>query len=84
MEDILGEIFRGFLRVIGYILAEIFFWTICYWLGWPICKLFSFGRYPKTTDIIYFGEKGRSGFWCAATGLIVIIVLSLFFLGAFG
>lgn len=79
MDDLIGEIGRGFLRGIGYILAEIFFGTICYWIGWPICKILTFGRYPSSKQIVYLDDyNGRNqGFWCSAVGLIVLIIVSL-------
>ncbi len=83
MEDVLGEIGKGFLRGIGYLLADIFFWTICYWVGWPICKILTGGRYPRKSEVEYL-EQQHSGFWCAATGLVVIVSIVLFLLGAFG
>ena len=84
MEDVLVEIGKGFLRVIGYLLADIFFWTICYWVGWPVCKILTGGRYPKKSEVVYLGQKNHYGFWCAATGLVIIVSLVLFLLGAFG
>jgi hypothetical protein len=65
MEDILGEIAKGFFRGLGYIIAEIFFWFVCYWIGWPICKLLTLGAYPKpqktctlvTRRILVFGVQ---------------------------
>ena len=76
MDDFVGEVSRGFFRFIGYILAEIFFATICYWVGWPICKLITFGKYPSSRQIVYLDDYAgrRQGFWCAAVGLIVIIM----------
>lgn len=80
MDELIGEIGRGFLRGIGYILAEIFFGTICYWTGWPICKLITLGRYPSPKQTVYLDSyNGNShGFWCSATGLVVIVIASLF------
>lgn len=34
-------------RFIGYLLAEIIFGTLFYWLGWPWVKLLSLGQYPR-------------------------------------
>ena len=73
MEEILGEIGKGFFRGIGYILAEIFFWTICYWVGWPICKVLTLGSYPRKSNSMFLDEQGHNGFWCAVVGLLTII-----------
>ncbi len=83
MEDILGEVAKGFFRGLGYILAEVFFWFICYWIGWPICKLLTLGAYPKPQKKMYLGDTQRSGVWCPIVGLTVVLVTALYFLGVF-
>ena len=83
MEDILGEIGKGFLRAIGYLIAEIFYRTICYWIGWPICKIITFGKYPKAKNAVYFEERVDSIFWCCAIGLLTLIAVLLYFSGVF-
>jgi hypothetical protein len=83
MEDILGEIAKGFFRGLGYIIAEIFFWFVCYWIGWPICKLLTLGAYPKPQKNMYLGDTTHSGVWCPIVGLIVVLVTALYFLGVF-
>ena len=82
MDDIIGEIGRGFLRAIGYIIAEIVFGTVCYWIGWPICKLITFGKYPSSNQVVYLDDYNgnrENGFWCSAVGLIVLISSLLYF-----
>jgi len=83
MDDLIGEIGRGFLRGVGYILAEIFFGTICYWIGWPICKIVTLGRYPSSKQTVYLESYSgnNQGFWCSAVGLIVLIVVGLVAMG---
>lgn len=85
MENIFGEIGRAFIRGIGYILAEIFYGTICYWVGWPICKLVTFGKYPQSKQVVYLDDYSGSnkGFWCSAVGLITIIIVGLYLMGQF-
>jgi hypothetical protein len=85
MDDLISELGKGFFRVIGYILAEIFFGTICYWVGWPICKIATFGKYPSSNDVVYFEEYGKknNGIWCGLVGLITIIIAGLYFMGQF-
>jgi len=79
MEEILGEIGKGFFRGIGYILAEIFFWTICYWVGWPICKVLTLGSYPKKSDTMFLDGQSHNGFWCAVVGLLTIVGVIAFY-----
>ncbi|MGY8873002.1 MAG: hypothetical protein ACKVJE_21465 [Pseudomonadales bacterium] len=85
MDDIISEIGKGFFRGIGYILAEIIFGTICYWVGWPICKIVTLGKYPSSNQVVYLDEytNRNNGFWCSAVGLLAIILAGLYFLGQF-
>lgn len=85
MDDLVGDIVKGFFRGIGYILAEIFFRTVCYWIGWPICKAITLGHYPLSKQIVSLGEYGGNnrGFWCSAVGLVVLIFVSLLAAGQF-
>lgn len=79
MDNLFEEIVKGFFRGIGYILAEIFFGTICYWVGWPICKIFTLGRYPSSSQVVYFEDyKARNtGFWCSVVGLLTLLLFAL-------
>lgn len=85
MDDLIGEIGKGFFRGIGYIIAEIFFGTICYWVGWPICKVVTFGKYPSSEQLVYLEDYsgGNNGFWCSAVGLLVLVFVGLFLGGQF-
>ena len=73
MDGFVEEIGRGFFRVIGYILAEIFFRTVC------------LGKYPSASEVIYLNEhRSRAdGVLCAVVGLLALIVLALYLLGQF-
>ena len=83
MDDIFGEIGKGFIRGIGYILAEIFFNTICYWVGWPFCKVLTFGKYPKSRKSEYWDNDRLPETMCSLVGLSVLLVIGLYFLGIF-
>ena len=86
MDELIGELGRGFVRAIGYFLAEIFFGTICYWIGWPICKIVTLGKYPSSNRIVYLDDYNgnrENGFWCGAVGLIVLVLALLYFGGQF-
>jgi hypothetical protein len=85
MDDLIGEIGKGFFRGIGYILAEIFFGTICYWVGWPICKVITLGKYPSSNQVVYIEEYGKrnNGVWCSMVGLLALVFIGLYFMGQF-
>ncbi len=83
MDDLVEEVGKGFLRGVGYILAEIFFGTICYWVGWPICKLVTLGKYPSSSQVVYLEEyrAGNAGFWCSVVGLLTLLLSALYIVG---
>jgi len=85
MDGLIEEVAKGFLRGIGYILVEILFGTVCYWVGWPICKIVTVGKYPSSDQIVYLdnGYNRSKGFWCSGVGFLVILFTALFFAGLF-
>ena len=77
-DDIASSILKGFFRSIGYLLAEIFYGTICFWVGWPVCRLFSMGRYPKPRQLVYSVDNDDSGGCCSAVGLFFLVVFLIY------
>lgn len=75
MNHIIAEMGKFLLRGLAYLLADILFWTICYWLGWFICKLITFGRYPDKRHQAYQNQSKKAGFWCAAIGLLSVVAI---------
>lgn len=54
MEEAFEGLFKAVLRLVGllvrallWLIWEMFFEVIAWYVGWPICRLLSFGRYPK-------------------------------------
>jgi len=83
LDDLFEEIGRGFARGIGYIFAEILFKTICYWVGWPLCRLITLGRYPRDRKQILPDTFDTASFFCAALGFFVLVSLALCLAGEF-
>ena len=83
MDDLIGEIGKGFFRGIGYILAEVLFNFVFYYIGWPFCKLITFGRYPKPYNTDYLHTDARQGLLCSIVGMVVCILIGLYFAGQF-
>ena len=76
MDNLFEELLKGFFRGIGYILAEIFFGTICYWVGWPVCKLMTLGKYPKSSQVVYLeNTRSEHGWGCSVVGMLVLLIL---------
>ena len=76
--DEIGEVFfRVVLRGVGYVLVEILWNIVCYYVGLPIIKLVTLGKYPEQNPtvvqeavtsivgcmIIVLGMMWLVGFW---------------------
>ncbi|NVK58033.1 MAG: hypothetical protein HWE26_20750 [Alteromonadaceae bacterium] len=80
IEDIVTETGKGVVRGVGYLIAEVFFWRLCYVLGWPVCKIMTLGRYPRRVvreRAIFRAENTHTGFTCAAIGLLIFVAAVL-------
>jgi hypothetical protein len=42
--EVIIELLSTYVRVL---VVEILFGTVFYWVGWPLCKVVTFGRYPN-------------------------------------
>jgi len=78
MDDIIEEIGKGFLRGVGYLLVEILYGTICYWIGWPICRLLTLGNYPRDRSQPLPEKWTIESFLCSSVGFIVLIAVALY------
>ncbi|GGF79725.1 hypothetical protein [Alteromonas lipolytica] len=80
IEEMVSETGKGVFRGIGYLLSELLFWRLCYVIGWPVCKLVTFGRYPRRLHrerAIFRQHNAHTGFTCAAVGLLIVVALLL-------
>lgn len=77
MEDLFDDAIKPIFRVIWYLIYEIFFSTICYCIGWPVCKVLTLGRYPEKGAPVYFEHRDdQTGWPCSLVGLCVVIAVS--------
>jgi len=83
MDELIEEIGKGFLRGVGYLLVEILYGTICYWVGWPICRVLTLGRYPRDREQPLPEKWNAESFLCSSVGFIVLIVVALYLVDAF-
>ena len=69
----MDEIGSGFFRLIWGVVFEIFFLTVCYWIGWPVCKIITLGRYPATgSRAFYEHSSNEEGWLCSLVGLVTL------------
>ena len=44
MEEVVGVLFW----LVRILIIEILFYGVFYWIGWAVCKVFTFGKYPNS------------------------------------
>lgn len=84
IEEVVAQTGKSVFRGIGFVIAELFFWRLCFVIGWPVCKVLSLGKYPrkvKRERAIFRQEKVHTGFTCAAVGLLILLALMIVFSG---
>ena len=75
----LDDIFEGFLigigRAIGYILVELLFEIVFYYVGYPFVKIITLGSYPKprNRDNLLLETDTRQGQLTSVVGLLITI-----------
>lgn len=74
MDNVLETLAKGFLRGLALLVVEIIFGKLCYVLGWPVCKLLSFGKYPDTNGSVSQANQQRQAYWCSFVGLVVLLI----------
>lgn len=82
MENLSEDIFKGVLRLIGAF-CRLLFWLVidcgCYrlpwYLGWPLCRLLSFGRFPAEDISDYSRSSLGTRLLVALVGLLGIALL---------
>jgi di/tricarboxylate transporter len=80
MEQLIEEFFKGVFKALGYLLVEIFFSTLCYWVGWPVCKLMTLGKYPTSKQIVHidYYQQNSSSLWCSVVGFLVLLLICVY------
>jgi hypothetical protein len=74
MDNVLETLAKGLLRGLALLVVEIIFGKLCYVLGWPVCKLLSFGKYPDTNGSTSPSSQQRQAYWCSFAGLVVLLI----------
>ncbi|QTH62643.1 hypothetical protein J1N51_07580 [Psychrosphaera ytuae] len=75
MEDLADSFFKGIARAIGWLFVDLIFNFVFYYIGWPICKLVSFGKYPKPVNYDYLHTENRQGLLCSFVGFFACLLL---------
>ena len=69
----------GFLKLIWSVVWEFFFGTLCYFIGWPVCKLITLGRYPPSESSIDNAySRQKEGLPCTLVGFVTLVTIIVF------
>ncbi|MBZ9609975.1 hypothetical protein [Rheinheimera maricola] len=75
MDSVLEELAKGFFRALAYFVLEVFFGKVCYALGWPVCKVLSFGKYPSANQSVQSEGSSKQSYWCSFAGMVVLLAV---------
>jgi len=78
MEEIVESIFKGLGRAISYIVVQIIFEFLFYYIGWPFMKIITLGKYPKGKKSYGWHIESREGVLTSLLGLIVVVGVTIF------
>jgi phosphotransferase system glucose/maltose/N-acetylglucosamine-specific IIC component len=73
MEEAVG-LLLWFVRTL---IIEILFYTIFYWIGWAVCKVFTLGKYPQSMPSSNDKKKSTLVF---LVGMAVSIIIFMAFI----
>ena len=70
----------GLARFIGYVVSELIFGAVFYFIGWPSVKLATLGRYPVKGWL----SGSREETYVCCVGVVVFVIVLMAVLGQFG
>lgn len=77
MEELAEGVFKGLLRLLGGVVRLLLFlvWDLCFevvawYVGWPVCRVLSLGRFPKVPINAQEQESTLSGIFVSIVGLL--------------
>lgn len=85
MEDEIADgAFRGLLRLLSMLVRglvwfayEIVFETLCWYIGWPICRVLTFGKFPKEGIADHQDASGVAQAIVSMIGFVSLILLGI-------
>ncbi|UTW04941.1 hypothetical protein KDX31_08065 [Amphritea atlantica] len=80
MEEVVEGFFKVFLRLIGVVIRallwliwEMFFEVIAWYVGWPICRILSLGHHPEESINEHEQASSFQQFMVSVVGLLFLI-----------
>ena len=77
MEELLFLALRTFAGIFLWITVDFLFYTLCYYIGWAVCKITTLGRFPSNAPHkagLVKGFSDRNNF-VPTIGLLITIVM---------
>jgi len=74
IEDIAESLFRGIRRFVVSVFLELIFEYLCYFIGWPIVKIFTLGKYPKGLKLDFWLIYSNDSILTSCVGLVVLVL----------
>lgn len=80
MDGVIEGLVKAFARAVVYIVGQLIFEVIFYYVGWPFVKIMTLGRYPKGQTRNGWKSESHEGVWTSCVGVIVIAIGVVLFL----
>tara|TARA_R110002049_G_C8743173_1_gene527124 strand:+ start:61 stop:342 length:282 start_codon:yes stop_codon:yes gene_type:complete len=81
LEELAEGIVKSILRLIGVVIRSLIWliWELCFeiigwYVGWPICRAISFGYYPKESINDQEQVNHLSGFIVSLVGIVALLL----------
>lgn len=84
MEDLAEGALKGLLRIIGLVVRSIIWliWEFCFeeiswYIGWPVCRLITIGKLPRTPITERDNATHLTIFLVSMTGVLSLLTLGI-------
>lgn len=68
----------GAVRILLFLIIDLAFYELCWWVGFVICRIVTLGHYPESKDV---NDSQLNPIFVSTIGLISLLLLA-FGLGA--
>lgn len=85
MEELAESALKGILRLMGtgvrilvWLIWDLWFEIIAWYVGWPICRIISFGSAPREAIHQHEQAPGLTAFTVSLVGILALIAAATF------
>jgi hypothetical protein len=83
LEELAEGIVKSILRLLGVVIKALIWliWELCFeiigwYVGWPICRAISFGYYPKEPINDHEQVNNFNGFIVSLVGIVTLLLMA--------